>query len=319
MRKTPRGTASASIVFYDPCGILRQWLPVDWRCALSRKRLAMRVASSQRCLLRIGMTLVELLVVVAIIGVLVALLLPAVQAARESARRAQCQNNLRQVGVALHVYHNANRELPIGCIEKRVPSSKPDGRQHAWSSAILPHLEEPALWASIDFGAAYDAANNFTAARETVAAYLCPSTWRVAPGRDGSIVADPFAPAGSPTYRGAAIDYGGIYGTGQMSPSANGTFLYDRPVKLSDVTDGTSHTLAVAEDSGRGWLTNGEWINGENIFDVGGPINRQQDNEIWSDHPGGAMVLWCDGSVELLSEATELNVVRAMCSRGRGD
>jgi prepilin-type N-terminal cleavage/methylation domain-containing protein/prepilin-type processing-associated H-X9-DG protein len=279
----------------------------------------MRRVYLHRARLRAAVTLVELLVVVTIIGVLAALLLPAVQAARESARRAQCQNNLRQVGVALHVYHNANRELPIGCIEKRVPSSKPDGRQHAWSSAILPHMEEPTLWATIDFEAAFDAAINFTAAREMVSAYLCPSTWRMAPGREGSIVADPLAPAGAPSYRGAAIDYGGIYGAGQMSPSANGVFLYDRPVKLSDVTDGTSHTLAVAEDSGRGWLTNGEWINGENIFDVGGPINRQQDNEIWSDHPGGAMALWCDGSVELLSDATELSVVRAMCSRGRGD
>jgi len=281
--------------------------------------MAMRSKLQLRAALRAGMTLIELLVVVAIIGTLVALVLPAVQAARESARRAHCQNNLRQIGVALHIYHGARRQLPIGCVDKRISSTNPAGRQLAWSAELLPQLEQPALWQRIDFQSAYDSAINSSAAIATVAIYICPSTTRTAPGREGHVVANPLAQADMDAYRGAAIDYGGIFGAAQTSPSANGVFLYDRPVTLSDVTDGTSHTLAVAEDSGRGWLTNGEWINGENIYDVGGPINKQQDNEIWSDHPGGAMVLWCDGGVVLLAEATELSVVRAMCTRGRAD
>jgi prepilin-type N-terminal cleavage/methylation domain-containing protein/prepilin-type processing-associated H-X9-DG protein len=280
---------------------------------------SMRRRVLQRAANRHGMTLIELLVVVAIIGVLVAFTLPALQAARETTRRAHCQNNLRQIGIGLHVYHDARRRLPIGCVEKRASAAKPPGRQHAWSAELLPHVEEPVLWQRIDFGSAYDAAINAAAASEFVAIYVCPSTVRNAAGRTAAHVANPLASNSSDHYRGAAIDYGGIYGAAQLSPSANGVFLYDEPVKLTDVTDGTSHTLAVAEDSGRGWLMNGEWINGENIFDVGGPINKQQDNEIWSDHPGGAMVLWCDGAVELLSETTELSVVRAMCSRGRAD
>ena len=279
----------------------------------------MRSKLQLRAVLRAGITLIELLVVVAIIGALVALVLPAVQTARESARRAQCQNNLRQIGVALHIYHSARRQLPIGCLDKRITSTNPAGRQLAWSAELLPQLEEPALWQRIDFESTYDSAINAAAAIATVAIYVCPSTARTAPGRVGTVVANPLAATDTAGYRGAAIDYGGIYGAAQTSPSANGVFLYDRPVTLSDVTDGTSHTLAIAEDSGRGWSTNGEWINGENIYDVGGPINKQQDNEIWSDHPGGAMVLWCDGGVVLLSEATELSVVRAMCTRGRGD
>jgi prepilin-type N-terminal cleavage/methylation domain-containing protein/prepilin-type processing-associated H-X9-DG protein len=281
--------------------------------------MAMRSKLQLRAALRAGMTLIELLVVVAIIGTLVALVLPAVQAARESARRAHCQNNLRQIGVALHIYHGARRQLPMGCVDKRISSTNPAGRQLAWSAELLPQLEQPALWQRIDFQSAYDSAINSSAAIATVAIYICPSTTRTAPGREGHVVANPLAQADMDAYRGAAIDYGGIFGAAQTSPSANGVFLYDRPVTLSDVTDGTSHTLAVAEDSGRGWLTNGEWINGENIYDVGGPINKQQDNEIWSDHPGGAMVLWCDGGVVLLAEATELSVVRAMCTRGRAD
>jgi prepilin-type N-terminal cleavage/methylation domain-containing protein/prepilin-type processing-associated H-X9-DG protein len=289
------------------------WIP-DRRSSIRNPQSAIRNLDAPK-----AMTLIELLLVVAIIGLLVAMVLPAVQAARETARRAQCQNNLRQIGVALHVYHDARRQLPVGCIDKRVPGANPAGRQHAWSAELLPRLEEASLWRQIDFTSAYDAAINAPAAIEPVAIYLCPSTVRWATGRDGSMVANPLKASDATAYRGAAIDYGGIYGAAQMSPSANGVFLYDRPVKLSEITDGTSHTLAVAEDSGRGWLMNGEWINGENIFDIGGPINRQQDNEIWSDHPGGAMVLWCDGGVELLSEAIDLSVVRGMCTRGRAD
>jgi prepilin-type N-terminal cleavage/methylation domain-containing protein/prepilin-type processing-associated H-X9-DG protein len=259
-------------------------------------------------------TLVEILVVIAIIGMLVAILLPAVQAARESARRAACQNNLRQIGVALLSYHDVHKHFPIGCVEKRIPSTKPNGRQLAWSAALLPNLEEPSLWSQIDFESPYDSAANSTAAVTIVSVYLCPSTVRLASGREGAIVGNP-ASTGSGEYRGAAIDYGGIYGAAQISPSPNGVFLYDREVKISEITDGTSHTLALAEDTGRGWLTDGEWINGENIYDVSNLINTQQHNEIWSDHAGGAMALWCDGGVTLLAESMDLATLRASCTR----
>jgi len=276
----------------------------------------LRVVSKSKCT---AFTLVELLVVVAIIGVLVAIMLPAVQAARETARRAQCQNNLHQFGVALHAYHGAFGHFPIGCIEKRVPQSKPAGRQLAWSATLLPQLEEESLWRQVDFASAYDSAANVPAAGKIVATYLCPSTVRTALGRERAIVANPTTAAKAAGYRAAAIDYGGIYGAAQVSPSANGVFLYDRAVKLSDVTDGTSHTLAVAEDSGRGWLMNGEWINGENIYDVGSPINKHQDNEIWSDHAGGAMVLWCDGGATFLADTIELAILRSICTRARSE
>jgi len=281
--------------------------------------MAMREGSPLRAAARAGMTLIELLVVMAIIGMAAALLLPAVQAARETARRAQCQNNLHQTGVALHLYHDANGHFPVGCVDKRVPRTNPEGLQLAWSAAILPQLDEPALWRQVDFESAYDSADNAAAAIVVVATYLCPSAVRTAPGREDSIVGNPLPASGTADYRAAAIDYGGIYGAAGVSPSANGVFLYGREVKLADVTDGASHTLAIAEDSGRGWLANGEWINGENIYNVGNPINTQQDNEIWSDHPGGAMALWCDGSVALLAESIELPLLRALCTRAGED
>ena len=269
-------------------------------------------------LLRGGMTLVELLVVVAIIGVLVSLLLPTIQASREAARRAECQNNLRQIGVALHAYHAAHGQFPVGCIDKRVPKN-PNGKQLAWSATILPELGEPTLSRQVDFDAAYDSAANSLAAATVVPTYLCPSTVRTAVGREGVIVADPSGGSNAASYRGAATDYGGIYGAAQVSPSANGVFLYDRAVKISEITDGTSHTLALAEDTGRGWLWDGEWINGENIYDVSNALNPQQHNEIWSDHPGGAMALWCDGSASLLAAAMDLPVLRSICTRAGND
>ncbi len=265
-----------------------------------------------------GYTLVELLVVIAVIGVLVALLLPAVQAAREAARRAECQNHLRQIGIAFHAYHDVHQQLPIGCIEKRTPRTKPNGRQLAWSAEILPQLEEVALWKQIDFNGAYDSAENARAAATIVSIFLCPSTNRLAAGREGAMV-NRTATASAPAYRAAATDYGGIYGAAQVSPAANGVLLYDEAIKFADITDGTSHTLAVAEDTGRGSTQDGEWINGENIFDVSNPINMQQHNEIWSDHPGGAMALWCDGGATLLAEATDLSVLRAICTRAGSD
>jgi prepilin-type N-terminal cleavage/methylation domain-containing protein/prepilin-type processing-associated H-X9-DG protein len=267
----------------------------------------------------LGMTLVELLVVIAIIGVLVAILLPAVQAARETSRRAACQNNLRQIGIALHSYHGSHNHFPVGCIDKRVPRTNPNGRQLSWSASLLPELEEPSLFQQIDFNSTYDGATNAAAAATIVPLFLCPSTVRLAAGRERAIVSDP-ALANSPTaYHGAATDYGGIYGAAQVSPSANGVFLYDRAVTIADITDGTSHTLAIAEDTGRGWLADGEWINGENIYDVSNPINTQQHNEIWSDHPGGAMALWCDGSASLLDENIKLPELQPICTRAGQD
>jgi prepilin-type N-terminal cleavage/methylation domain-containing protein len=262
---------------------------------------------------RRGFTLVELLVVATIIGALVSLLLPAVQAARESARRSHCQNNLRQIGIALHAFHNAHRAFPVGCVEKRT-FQRPAARQLAWSAALLPQLEQQPLWRTIDFGLSYDHARNAVAGLTSLPVYLCPSAARLAAGREGDEVADPGA-----DYRAAAIDYGGVYGAAQLSPSSNGVMLFDRAVSFDEITDGVSHTLIVAEDSGRGRGMDGEWINGENIFDLGGQVNLQQHDDLWSDHPGAAMALRCDGSVTLLFETMDMQLLRAACTRAHDD
>ncbi|MCH2113575.1 MAG: DUF1559 domain-containing protein [Pirellulales bacterium] len=257
-----------------------------------------------------GFSLVELLVVVAIVGTLASLLLPAVQAARETARRTTCQNNLRQVGLALCFYHNANGSLPVGCIDKR-HSRNPTGRQLSWSAAVLPYLEQVSLWEQLDFMSAYDSQANAIAGATPLAIYLCPSTTRLAQSR-----ANRFMTTATPGNSAlAAIDYGGNYGAAFVSPSANGVLLYDRSIMFREITDGTSKTIAIAEDTGRGRTMDGEWINGENVFDLQFPANVQQNNELWSDHLGGALAVHCDGSVLFLGESVDIEVLKARCTR----
>ncbi|MBW3598461.1 MAG: DUF1559 domain-containing protein [Planctomycetes bacterium] len=245
-----------------------------------------------------GLTLVELLVVIAIIGLLAAVLLPAVQAAREAARRAQCLNNLHQIGVALHAYHDVHRRFPPGGIEPR--PIWPQGRQFAWSAFLLPMLEQESLSEQIDFNKAFDDPANADAAAIVISGYLCPST-----------------PRDSPLHQGrGGCDYGGIYGERITSPNnpPKGIMLYDEALGFADVLDGASTTLIVSEDAN---FPDGQWINGRNIFDQSFAINQAPkfENDIRSRHPGGANGLFCDGSARFLSETMPLEILAAICTR----
>jgi len=259
---------------------------------------------------QVGFTLVELLVVIAIIGVLIALMLPAVQAAREAARRTQCKNNFRQIGLALLLHHDAKGDLPVGCIDKR-KSKNPNGKQLSWLAATLPYLEQESLWEQLDFNFAYDSPINAKAASTPLPVYLCPSTARTTIDRQGPLTV-PLAGSG---FALAVADYGGNFGTTKVLPVTNGVLFYDIPISLREITDGTSHTIAVSEDSGRGGEWHGEWINGENVFNQHFAINQRQNNEIWSDHPGGALTVNCDASASFLSESLDLHVLKALCTR----
>ncbi len=250
-----------------------------------------------------GMTLVELLVVLAIIGILMALLLPAVQAAREAARRASCSNNLRQIGIGLHNYHDVAGRFPPGGIEPRTPAN-PHGRQLAWSVFLLPQIEQMPLYDQLDTGKAFDDPVNAEAAATVLPIYICPSApqfERLISGR-------------------GPCRYGGIYGeriTGPNQPP-KGVMLYDMSFRIADISDGTSSTLIIAEDSE---FQDGQWINGRNVFDQAFAINKAPafENDIRSKHPNGAQGLFCDSSVHFLSETMELTVLAALCTRARGE
>jgi len=186
---------------------------------------------------RQGFTLIELLVVIAIIAVLIALLLPAVQAAREAARRAQCVNNLKQIGLAVHLYESTHGVFP--------PSSQGPVYQFSALARLLPFLEQSSLLAALNFdlglranGNAPIQPANTTATRTAVATYLCPSD------PNAQRIFDPMLRPFN--YSGCAGD--GLVDDGAtIPPFANGVIFISAVVRFAEVTDGLSQTVAVAE------------------------------------------------------------------------
>jgi hypothetical protein len=266
------------------------------RRSLSCGRRKKRLPSCKRA----GVTMVELLVVFAIIGMLASLLLPAVQFAREAARGFHCKNNLKQIGIALHNYHDVNRVLPVGCLEWRGFRAPPSYRQLAWSAFLLPFLEQQALHSQIDFSKAFDHAINAKPASQRLSMFECPT----APNR---------------TLVRGQTDYGGLFGEIILDREQDdGVFLYDRPIGMRDILDGTTNTIAVSEDIGG---PDSEWINGRNVFVQSGGINDSTtwigDNEIRSKHPAGAMVLFVDAHVILLSDSIDNRVLGQSITRAK--
>jgi prepilin-type N-terminal cleavage/methylation domain-containing protein len=123
---------------------------------------------------RTAFSLVELIVVLAVIAILVGLLLPAVQSAREAARQISCKNNMKQIGLALQNYHDLHQRLPVGCLEWRGFGGSLPRKQLAWSAAILPHLEQHAVYGLIDWSVPYDHPKNAAAAAAKISTYECP-------------------------------------------------------------------------------------------------------------------------------------------------
>jgi prepilin-type N-terminal cleavage/methylation domain-containing protein/prepilin-type processing-associated H-X9-DG protein len=264
-----------------------------------------------------GFTLVELLVVVAVIGVLVALLLPAVQAARESSRRTRCANNLRQQGLALIGFESQRRSLPVGCIGCL---SQPP-QFISWNAQILPWLEQASLFQQLDFAVPAFQAPNITAGAQVIELFLCPSTLE----RETASVASPWKTA-------AYTDYGGVYGVGgeghtNLDDKSNpqpikrewlGVLVYEEPVAYGEVTDGLSRTVACAELLARRGKEC-EWINGHNLFAQEAHTSLNIASAIsvgiGSPHPGGAQVVFCDGHVEFLNDQMEQDSLNAILTR----
>jgi prepilin-type N-terminal cleavage/methylation domain-containing protein len=229
---------------------------------------------------RRAFTLVELLVVIAIIGVLVALLLPAVQAAREAARRMSCSSNLRQLGLAMHNYHDTHKTLPYTTSawgpDGRVNS--PGNRGWSWNSFILPYIEQQATYAQIDFNDFVPVNNNRNLLKNPIPVGTCPSDGKLKRVR-------PYGMQGQPFYvelvaSSSYVTSGGPFNTGDPGlrgapPSvsheaARGMFYYEAvTVRFPQVSDGLSNTIMMGEitlrdantpqqaGSGRDW--NGIW------------------------------------------------------------
>jgi prepilin-type N-terminal cleavage/methylation domain-containing protein/prepilin-type processing-associated H-X9-DG protein len=253
---------------------------------------------------RRAFTIVELLVVIAIVGLLASLLFPAVQAARESARRTQCVSRLRQLGVSLHDYHTLHRAFPAG-----------SNNGWSWHARILPQLEQHNLYEQYDFRHNPLAEPNSFRLDSTVRLFRCPSdpysgTIHASPGLDG--------------VRFAHTNFLGSLAAG----ASRGMFPYRRGLRIAGVIDGTSQTLFVGERgivfdgvNTHGWWTWGAatTITTTQPFQLGSYEDPAAILHWWSHHPSGANFLFVDGSVRFLAYTTDGQVFAALGTRDSRD
>ena len=271
-----------------------------------------------------GFTLIELLVVIAIIGILISLLLPAVQFARESARAASCWNNQKQLGVALHMFNDTHRRLPAGWT-----GTDPDAGW-GWCSEILPQLEQNDLWVKIRRDLPIDDPLNKQFRETPLPILLCPSdTVKTTFTIYGGLGDVEFGnmDAGTPLFELSRSNYVGVFGTEEIedAPDAgNGTFFFNSQLSLSDLHDGLSNTLMVGERQSR--LGGSTWTgvigaanNGKaRIVGIGDHTPNHKDHhfdDFTSRHPSGVHFLLGDGSVKRLNDSIELGVYKALITR----
>jgi prepilin-type N-terminal cleavage/methylation domain-containing protein/prepilin-type processing-associated H-X9-DG protein len=300
-----------------------------------------------------GFTLVELLVVIAIIGILVSLLLPAVQAAREAARRTECVNHLKQLGLGLHNYHDTHKAFPPGRWGN-FPNKK-----YGFHSLLLPFIEQMNVYQSIDFTVAWDHANNVDETTVDVEVYVCPSD-----------------PQSNPPSNWSANNYHGNEGSlleRAQSTGANGVLYNESKILMADITDGLSNTAVFSERLLGDWsnaiatersdlfrpsaavTTPDEAMNACRAIDINDLSNQSisHSGAPWlagvpnnfvgyqhvsppgdracvfppakstltpnSGHPGGVNVCRCDGSVGFAVRTIDIKVWRAFGSRNGGE
>lgn len=281
-----------------------------------------------------GFTLVELLVVIAIIGVLVALLLPAVQAARESARRTQCSNHLKQFGIAFQNHHDTHLIFPDAGTDWTLPRTKVNGiiqvapkQAWGWAYQICPYIEQRSLWEHPD---------DVEVAKTPVKLLFCPSR-RPPTVINGSQNGIPNGPRGQ-------IDYACSGGTDGNFPSplggTNGAVIRggtSDPIRIAKITDGLSNTIIVGErrcnmarrndptmaDENNGWIDGYDWDTVRWGYEMFAPDYRStsinSSREFGSQHPAGCQFVFADGSVRMLSYSMELQVFRNGLERDDGN
>jgi len=288
-----------------------------------------------------GFTLVELLVVIAIIGILVALLLPAIQMAREAARRTQCNNNLKQIGLALHAYHDTHQRMPPGWIAQHPTTRQPYWLGQpgwGWAARLLPFIEQQNVSQNlIDFDRPITDPINDEARLANIPTYRCPSDT----GEQSFTL--PAGPMPSPNYATGYSDtvvptanYIGVFGTIQMLNACggggdcigNGSLVFRKGFRFADLLDGTSQTFVVGERNSKyspsiwlGVVAGAAHAPGRITAVASTPPNSAQGAPFTfsSYHPAGTNFLAADGSVKLVNESIERAFYHALCTRAEGD
>ena len=300
---------------------------------------------------RPAFTLIELLVVIAIIAILIALLLPAVQQAREAARRSQCRNHQKQIGLALHNYHDQFNAIPPGAIRDWTHSGGSwTTSQISWTARILPFMDQAPLFEKVDWESyPGNSGTNDTLRRLRMPMYLCPS--------------DPGAP---PSNSYAPTNYVGCIGRDEQPNTTNAFFQLRGHMRLADLTDGTSNTMAVSEcligdpfikrfagdtagysackigaapsitsnvgNEGRGYswfygMRNQAWSY-STVLAPNDKATKDQECERWtstgvfaarSQHVGGVQVMFGDGRVRFINESIDMSIWQGLGSRNKGE
>jgi prepilin-type N-terminal cleavage/methylation domain-containing protein/prepilin-type processing-associated H-X9-DG protein len=301
---------------------------------------------------RRAFTLVELLVVIAIIGVLVSLLLPAVQAAREAARRMQCTNNLKQLGLALHNFHDTHRKFPLS---NPLITRSSDGLsfvQYPWQLQILPYLEASNLYDQWNHELGFAEGTNRLLLTTPVSVYKCPSTPTPLIARfqppSPALSADHAALAGA-EYEASVVEYMPILNVPRPPmtpdmPRLDGILNHVEHRRMRDVLDGLSNTILLVEATGMptrfnrrlpAGLSNpafghiGNWnrsllirVSQDGAALQGGNCLVNCTNHVgvnlFSFHPGGANVALGDGSVRFIPETVSMETIFRLAARADG-